>query len=246
VRWDGKAVESLREKGDPVFESTRTDAKNELKKLQIKWREKGRAENLTARLIEAKTGRKPEYVKLSDIPTRWRKIGRETQPGEPWLKWCDTVFTRFAEAVPCTFLHEVSPEQAATYVASLRKNFSRKTARGVAQLLKSAFARLLPLGTSNPFEGGIVRKNDNSDGDTVHRRPFTAEELAALFEAARPDPFLYPLVVTAACTGLRRGDVCRLRWKDVDLRNNVITVKTSKTGANVEIPIFRPLWALRR
>jgi len=94
-------------------------------------------------------------------------------------------------------LHEVSPEQAATYVASLRKNFSRKTARGVAQLLKSAFARLLPLGTSNPFEGGIVRKSDNSDGDTVHRRPFTAEELAALFEAARPDPLLYPLAITA-------------------------------------------------
>lgn len=46
----------------------------------------------------------------------------------------------------------------------------------------------------------------------VHRRPFTVEELTGLFEAAREDAFLHPLAVAAACTGLRRGDVCRLTW----------------------------------
>jgi len=108
-------------------------------------------------------------------------------------------------------------------------------------LLRSAFSRLLPLGTQNPFAAGIARKGSDEDGDTVHRRPFTAPELTALFEAARPDPFLFPLVVTAACTGLRRGDVCRLKWSAVDLRAGVVAVKTSKTGAAVEIPIFETL-----
>ena len=241
IRWAGKPVESLRDEGDPVFEATRKAAKEELEKQQIKWREKGRAEHLTERLIEAKTGRKLEYVKLAELAAKWRNIGRETQPGEPWLKWCDTVFARFAADVPCTYLHEVTPEQATLYSASLKKEFSRKTARGVTQLLKSAFARLLPLGTSNPFAGGIVRKSVNAEGDTVHRRPFTAVELTRLFDAASADAFLYPLVVTAACTGLRRGDVCRLRWRDIDLHHNVVAIKTSKTGASVEIPIFRPL-----
>jgi len=81
-----------RKKGDFHGRSTQETKRQ----IPLKWREKGRADNLIAWLIEAKTGRKPEYVKLSDVPTRWRKIGRETQPGEPWLKWCDTVFTRFA------------------------------------------------------------------------------------------------------------------------------------------------------
>ena len=40
-----------------------------------------------------------------------------------------------------------------------------------------------------------------------------------------------PLVVTAACTGLRRGDVCRLPWKAVDLRAGTVNVRTAKTGA---------------
>ena len=36
----------------------------------------------------------------------------------------------------------------------------------------------------------------------------------------------------------RRGDCCLLDWKDVDLANQFITVKTSKTGQTVSIPIF--------
>jgi hypothetical protein len=37
---------------------------------------------------------------------------------------------------------------------------------------------------------------------------------------------------------MRRGDCCLLEWKDVDLGKRFITVKTSKTGQTVSIPIF--------
>lgn len=62
-----------------------------------------------------------------------------------------------------------------------------------------------------------------------------------LLETAREDTFMYPLIVAAACTGMRRGDVCALRWSAVDLKNGMLAVKTSKTEAEVEIPIFGPL-----
>ena len=241
VRWSGKPVESLRDKGDAEFEATRKEAKEELKRLQIEWREKGRAENLTVRLIEAKTGRRLEYVKLADLAAKWRAVPRERTPGAAWLAWCDTIFARFEEKAGVTFVHEVTQEIATAFVNEARAGYARRTARGAELLLKSAFARFLPLGMQNPFLEGIVRKGKHDDGDMVHRRPFTVEDLAGLFEAARDDAFLYPLVVAAACTGLRRGDVCRLTWKAVDLRGGVVAVKTSKTGATVEIPIFKPL-----
>jgi len=232
---------SLRDTGTPAFEASRAAALAELEALKEEARHKGRADHLTERLIESKTGRAVEYVKLADLAERWRGLGREAKPGAAWLAWNDTVFNRFAAAVPCQYLHEVTPEQAAAYVETLRRDFARKTVKVAAGLLRSAFSRLLPLGTQNPFAAGIARKGSDEDGDTVHRRPFTAPELTALFEAARPDPFLFPLVVTAACTGLRRGDVCRLKWSAVDLRAGVVAVKTSKTGAAVEIPIFETL-----
>ncbi|OQA32222.1 MAG: Phage integrase family protein [Betaproteobacteria bacterium ADurb.Bin341] len=241
VRWKGKPVGSLREKGDDLFEATRKKAREELERLQIYWREKGRAEHLTARLIEAKTGRKLEYVKLSELADKWRGVPRTRTPGKGWLSWCDTLFSRLAAECPVTYLHEVTPEMAAMHLQAIRAKCSHKTAGEAAQLLRSAFARFLPLGVQNPFAGGIQRKGEDDDGEMVHRRPFTVNELSDLFEGARDDAFLYPLVVTAACTGLRRGDVCRLKWSAVDLRNNIVAVKTSKTGATVEIPIFKPL-----
>jgi integrase len=242
--------------GDTAFEISRAKAEGELKAQFEQEKQKGRADHLTERLIESKTGRKVEYARLSELAQRWRAIPRDTKPSELYLKWCDGVLNRFAASVPCVYLHEVTPKQAGAHLEKLAKGETVtdengqevktkgktiKTVRDAEKLLRSAFARLLPVGTSNPFQGGIRRKGKDTEGGTMHRRPFTPEELKALFDTARRDPFLYPLVVTAACTGLRRGDVCRLAWKSVDFRGGFVSVKTNKTGKCVELPIFPPL-----
>lgn len=243
LKWKGTPPEGLllSGEGDTLFEASRAKAEAKLAEIVEQVSRKGRAEHLMERVIESKTGRKVEYTRLADLPAKWRALGRETRPTEDWLKWCDTLFNRFAAAVPCEYLHEVTREQAAAYVETLRRNFTNRTASGAASLLKSAFARLLPLGTQNPFEGEIKRRGNGNGGDAIHRRPLTAAELAQLFETARTDSFLYPLTVCAALTGLRIGDVCLLRWASVDLRAGFVTVQTAKTGAGVEIPIFEPL-----
>ncbi len=241
VLVEGNAPPNLRLAGDAEFEASRAKAQERLENSQTDARIKGASMHLTARLIEAKTGHRVEYVKLADLPAKWRKLGRETQPTPAWLAWCDTIFTRFAESLSCAYLHEVTPEQATAYVEGLRTDFTRRTANGAAALLKSAFARLLPPGAINPFGKEIARRGKETESDTIHRRPLTATELVGLFETARPDPLLYPLTVCAACTGLRIGDVCQLSWKSVDLRAGVVAVRTSKTGKAVEIPIFKPL-----
>jgi integrase len=46
-------------------------------------------------------------------------------------------------------------------------------------------------------------------------------------EAERRDPRLAPLLMLAALTGIRRGELCALRWTDVDLELGVIEVSRS-------------------
>ena len=48
----------------------------------------------------------------------------------------------------------------------------------------------------------------------------------------------------AVWTGLREGDICTLKWNEVDLINHLITRKTRKTGAIVQIPISNQLYSL--
>jgi len=240
---------SLRKPGDGPFEASRKEARAAFKAAVVEARRKGRAEHLTERLIEAKTGRAVTYTRLDELPDRWRALGRASPAGEGYLAYCAGVFNRFAAAMKqirrdnrpgIAHLYEVRPEDAAAYAARLQRTFAPKTARDAVKLLRRAFDRFLPVGMANPFAGFVGRRG-NGDAGQIHRKPFTADELTRILEAAREDDFLFPLVTTAACTGMRRGDVCRLRWRDVDLAGGMLTVKTSKTGATVEIPIFPPL-----
>lgn len=250
VMWKGTppASGSLRDPGDKDFEQSREKAEESLARHVEELRHKGRAEHLTERLIESKTGRPIEYASVQDLAERWRTVGRETRPSERYLSACDAHFKRFvafmrekhSEAV-C--LYEVTPKDAAAFVALCRKTLAPATGQYAVRLLNKALSRFLPVGAANPFAAFVGRRTNGESG-IVHRKPFTPEELRALLGAARNDDFMYPLIVTAACSGMRRGDVCRLPWAAVDLNGGMLAVKTSKTGAEVEVPVFKPLRAV--
>jgi len=236
---------SLREKGDTKFEVSKKRAEDELEGMSKDSKIKGRAEHLTERLIEAKTGKTVEYIRLEDLAARWRAIPREeSQPSEAYLKWCDSVFRRFSEAAQCEFLYQVNDEQAAGFIDSLKGSRTKKTLKDIKGLLRSAFNALLPVGSKNPFGAVIKGKRKRGqvapeEGGAIGRRPLTPEELDKLFETAkRMDQTLYGLACCAALTSLRIGDVCNLKWESVDTKNGWVRVTTRKTGEPVEIPIF--------
>ncbi len=54
--------------------------------------------------------------------------------------------------------------------------------------------------------------------------------------AASP-PHLRPIVVVALNTGMRRGEILRLTWENVDFGKRVITVEQSKSGRIRHIPM---------
>jgi integrase len=228
------------------FEQSRIKAQTLFAEKKDAAREKGDARHLTKRLIEMQTGIKAEDVALADLAQRWRKLDREAgMPSEKHLKWCDSVFKRFAEEVPCKCLSEVRTEHLKKFFDKLRTTHTDKTIKDMTILLRSAFNRLLLTGLENPFGKTIRKKKKSSDGitsgGTIGRRPLDSQQLAKLYATARPDPMLYGITVCAACTGLRIGDVCLLKWSSVDTVKGWIQLATSKTGAEVEIPILSPL-----
>ena len=48
---------------------------------------------------------------------------------------------------------------------------------------------------------------------------------------------LYPIVVLALNTGMRKGEILKLRWRDIDLANRFIHVETSKSGKRRDVPM---------
>jgi len=88
----------------------------------------------------------------------------------------------------------------------------------------------------NPFAS--VRR---AKSDTETREAFTPEELRTIYDNL--DDFTRPLFMMAVWTGLREGDICTLKWSEVDLERRLIVRKTRKTGAKVKIPISNQLYA---
>jgi integrase len=131
---------------------------------------------------------------------------------------------------------EVTPEIARAYLDAERdRGVSPSTWNYSLELLRTTFKRLhpqLPHG-QNPFREFVTKATD-----TVSRVPFTPVELKAIQEACAQDDFIRPVVITGMCTAMRRGDCCCLKWSDVDLKEGFISVKTSKTGEKVDIPLF--------
>ena len=89
----------------------------------------------------------------------------------------------------------------------------------------------------NPFAG--IRR---AKSDAKTREAFTSDELQTIFDNL--DGFTRPLFMMAVWTGLREGDICTLKWTDVDLESRLITRETRKTGTVVQIPISNQLYCL--
>lgn len=245
LRWQGSPPESgsLRDPGDDVFEASRAKAEEALAKHRDEARRKGNAAHLVERLIEEKTGQAVKHVKISELAGRLvKRRGKLSAAHLKGLESACKMFQDFmAENRPdARFLYQTTPDDAHTFFESLQGHLAPRTAHGYTATIRGAFRRHLPEGVSNPFED--VKLTGASE--SVHRRPFTAEELRAILDAARDDEFMFPLIVAAACTGMRRGDVCRLQWTACDLAAGMVTAKASKTGEPVEIPLFEPLRAV--
>ena len=104
---------------------------------------------------------------------------------------------------------------------------TRRSARTIAlthRVLSLALAHAVRAGTivRNPAEGA---REDLPRGEApAEREVWTLEQLAAFLDSTVSDP-LYALWALAATTGLRRGELCGLRWDDVDLASMSLTVR---------------------
>ena len=245
-RWRGKPPASfrVRDEGDKAFEDSRQRALAELREIVEGDRSEADRAALAARVHRARYGQKVRRVKIADLYEAWKAMPRKRRPTPGHDAVCKATFDRFAR-----YMAETAPnvtETGALTAAHLRgfmeaedrRGVSARTWNGALSILRGTLARVDP--NSSGFME-YLRDLPARDFATIHRRPFDEGELARIFDAAQSDPLLHGMIVTAACTAMRRGDVAKLRWQDVDMEAGFITVKTSKTGETVDCPIFPQL-----
>ncbi len=72
------------------------------------------------------------------------------------------------------------------------------------------------------------------------RARFLSEsEIATLLKACKlsKSEYLYPIVVLALSTGMRKNEILNLRWEDIDLKRGMIAIVDSKNGERRAVPL---------
>lgn len=120
-------------------------------------------------------------------------------------------------------LKDVNPDHIQSFYVSLsREGLSPEYIRYLHSILKSFFKYQVRLQniTKNVVEIAIPPRIGRKEQKT-----WTIEEAVRFLDVAKEDnPVYYVVYVLALYTGLRRGEVLSLRWKDCDLKQGKISV----------------------
>jgi integrase len=225
--------------GDAVFHASKQTAEEKLKEVAAEARSPAGAARLIERIYELKTGITVSRIPIADLAKEWNSLPRRRAPSPAHLEQCRLIFSRFEKFLADRFpeihdLSRVTPKVARAFLEfDAARGISAKTWNDHLVLMRSVCRKLLPDGAINPFAGIPTKVVE-----PIFRQPFSPEELSEILRVAEADPEFRPVIITGMCTAMRRGDCCTLKWKDVDLANGFLNVKTAKTGQTVAIPIF--------
>lgn len=122
-------------------------------------------------------------------------------------------------------LDEVTPLRLDRWLDQLqKKGVSKHTALHAYRILKAAMHQAVKwrLMAYNPLDAVEAPKPKQHELEVL-----TADEAKAVLAGVR-DELIEPGVVLAICTGMRRSEICGLRWEDVDLVNGSVHVKRGR------------------
>ena len=143
------------------------------------------------------------------------------------LQWINGLFGDVA-------LNEISP-------IHIEKLKSRKLKEGVTRTTVNHYLKTLKRMFNIAIAWGYTDKNPvkgikfYSEKDAQRDRVLTREEEDRLLGVASER--LRPILIVALNTGMRKGEILRLKWQDIDLENRIILVKQTKSGKPRTLPI---------
>lgn len=125
------------------------------------------------------------------------------------------------------------------YINQLLKKYKPSTVKLFHILFKIAINSAVDneILTRNRFNN-ISIPNHAGENGSINENYLTADELHILIETARENenPTNYTLILLLAYTGLRRGEACGLKWKNIDFYNSTLTVEMTRDNKGARTP----------
>lgn len=219
-RWEGRIVVGHKANGDPIFRYVYADNQKELTAKLRKKIEAYRGVDLTEQ----------SGMTLSEWLDQWMKNVKGTiRPSTFRNRW-NNVEKHIKPHLGSKKLSQLTPRDIQRFYEKLaaegrwdgQGGLSSNTIRGIHTTLHSALkaavqANLIP---RNPTEGFPSPK-----GRSQPKRILDDGQLERFMEEIRKDALWHDLFYTELTTGLRRGELCGLKWEDFHEESGTLMVR---------------------
>ena len=140
---------------------------------------------------------------------------------------------RLKEFFSGLYLHEITIHKVQQFKAQRALEVAPATVNRQLACLKSMFNKAMAWGKftgENPVKTIKLFKEDNQ-----RLRFLEQEEISML--VLRCNEYIKPIVTVAINTGMRRGEIMGLKWRDIDFKRRIIHLYNTKNGEKREIPM---------
>lgn len=198
---------------------------------------------------ELSGGVAPEHITLEDVVTCATESTRDGNNRSAWQDFTVFMHDNFPQATDINLLTRQHCEAYIKHLQSfgrydgsarrpvlLSPASIRKYRSVLAMIINEIKDRTALL--ENPMaQVKVTVRRDNR----FSRQIFTEDELERIYAHAKEKPLIGTLFIVAGATGLTEGDICTLRWSDINWDAKLIQRKRRKTGAELLIPIIPSL-----
>jgi integrase len=203
-----------------------------------------RARELISEIVEHTLGEPLKFYTAEEWLNDWLEGKKTAKSGATYLKYRHTIDSFIASLGPRAKrnLNQVTPRDVQRFRdAELEAGKHPSTCNYAVKHLRIPFnvARRQGLITHNPADA--VEMIDNKE-EQASKGTFDIEQIKALLKTARTADW-QGAILLAFYTGARLQDVANMRWKSVDLQEQLISFRAGKTGENVTVPMHSGLHA---
>jgi len=174
---------------------------------------------------------------VADYIAHCRHIGQATRH----IDQKQQHLVRLQEATGATRLSDLCADTLERHLRTIReKDLSARSVNFARQIAVAFMSWAVKTGRAAKNPLTVVPKLDEQRDRRRVRRPLTDDEMASLLAVSEPVG-RKAWYMAAALAGLRKGDLTRLIWADIDFEDNSITVRDGKAKRTDVIPMHPQL-----
>jgi integrase len=228
-RKDGKAID---EKAGRQIEDAMTPARASIIRAERISGKRPSNEERRERVEERKAEANKVVWTVSKIWGEYTKVKAEIKG----IRNDDSIFRKhLAPEFGNKTFEEISQLDIDRLRIRMTKTLKPQTIKNILAILK----RLSFFAIDRRLSAGLSFRVKMPKVNNLKTEFLTEEELRRLIKAIEEDPHPYAgkLLLLALYTGLRRGEIVKLEWPDIDSERNFIRIRNPKGGQDSTIPL---------